>query len=124
MNTANTVIMILAAHVPMTVEQVDWNETELVLRGMGWNMSILTPWRILQNGKFVFGSDCAAVSEVASLLNGNSIIECKGQSSSAILDPALVLSSGHVLEIFSAAPLEPWTLFVRDFGRYVASPAE
>lgn len=124
MTIAAIAIQTLTERTPIGVEWAEWNETELLLGGADWNMSVLTPWRLLHQGKFVIGSDNTAAIDVIKVLKGNLIVGCKSQSSSEVLDPALLLGSGHILEIFSAGPLEPWTLFFRDKGRYVASPTD
>jgi hypothetical protein len=108
---------------PVALLRVEWNDPTLFLAGSGWSLSLTTPWRVVSEGRLVVGSDEAALDLVQKSLQDKMIISCELQSTHAPLDIALILEGGAVLEVFSAAYLEPWTLFLEGRGLFVASPS-
>lgn len=124
MNVTSEAMRQLAERLPLKVLTAEWQDPVLLLQGADWHMSVMTPWRILHQGALLLGSDDAEPNVVADLLTGNLITRCQQQSSAAALDPLLIFSSGHILEIFSVGPLEPWVISLGDANLFVASPSE
>lgn len=123
MTVANEAIREVAHRLPLKVVSAEWQDPALLLHGDGWRMTVMTPWRVPLQGRLLLGSDNADSDEVAKLLAGNIVATCKSQSSDSFLDPSLGFVSGHVLEIFSVSPLEPWLLYLGE-EVFVASPSE
>lgn len=122
--TATQVIQIIRASLPAKVSQVDWQDPQLLLVGPDWALAVMTPWRVLYEGKFLFGSDDVEAAAIAEIFEENLITQCLQQSSTSPLDPSLVFAGGHVLEIFSVGPLEPWIFTGKGGAKFIASPAE
>jgi hypothetical protein len=108
---------------PVALLKVEWNDPTLFLAGSGWSLAITAPWRIVSDGRLVVGSDQAAADLVQKALLEKMVVSCELQSHHAPLDMALILEGGAVIEVFSAAYLEPWTLFLEGRGLFVASPS-
>lgn len=124
MTIANDAIRLAIEKLPLRVLRAEWRDPVLLLHGAGWRMTVTTTWRLLFQGRFVFGSDNIEPEMVDCLLTNNLITDCRWQSSLAHLDPLFVFSCGHVLEVFSVSAIEPWLLSFGDENLFVASPSE
>lgn len=108
---------------PLEVSSVVYADPCLIINGPGWRLRLLTAWRVVDSGKFLLGSDEVDAALLPAIFTGNKIVECRSQSSTVDFDPALVLATGHVLEVFSVSALEPWIFSIDGIGPFVASPS-
>lgn len=108
---------------PLAVSSVVYADPCLIIIGPGWRLRLLTAWRVVDTGIFVMGSDEVDAALLQTLFTGNEIVDCRSQSSTVNFDPALVFSTGHVLEVFSVSAVEPWIFSVDGIGPFVASPS-
>lgn len=115
---------VFSRSLPLSIDDVEWDDTVLRIGGRGWSLVILSPWRVVRAGRMAIGCDQAEASAVRAALAGKFIDACVAQSPHAPLDLALVLSSGAVLEVFSVHPLEPWSLRLPGGGTFFALPGE
>lgn len=124
MKIATRALTALTEHLPLKIESIQCNDPILVLIGMDWSIALMAPWRILLDGKMIAWGDKPDPAQLEPLLSGNAIIGCDFQGKYSQLDPVLVLDSGHVFEIFSSSPLEPWIVQLDGNRTYVAEPSE
>lgn len=122
--TATDVLQIIRMSLPAKATQIDWQNPQLFIAGTDWTLAVMTPWRVLYQDRLLFGSDDVEAAAVAKIFEGNLITQCLQQSSTSPLDPSLVFASGHVLEIFSVGPLEPWIFSSADGRKFISSPSE
>lgn len=94
MTVANEAIREVAHRLPLKVASAEWRDPVLLLHGDGWRMTVMTPWRVLLQGRLLWGSDNADSDEVAKLLTGNIVATCRSQGSDSSLDPSLGFASG------------------------------
>ncbi|MDH5822491.1 hypothetical protein QFW77_05735 [Luteimonas sp. RD2P54] len=109
---------------PAAILNIEWNGASLIVGGLGWSLAVTSPWRVVAEERMLLGSDDATHELVVELLQDKMVIGCETQGRHAPLDLALMLEGGKVLEVFSVAYLEPWTLSLSGSGVYVASPSE
>lgn len=124
MTSAVPVVKEFANRLPAAILNFEWNDPILVVGGVGWSLAITSPWRVVTADRLVLGSDNATQESVGAHLHDKMLVSCDVQSRHTSLDLALVLEGGEVLEVFSVAYLEPWTLSLSGEGMYVASPSE
>lgn len=124
MTSAQQAMRAISNRLPLKVLYVDWEDPTLILRGDGWRVSIMTAWRVVLEGRLIVGSDAVDEAALRAALNRTLITGCGVQSTVAGPDPTFVFATGHVLEVFSVGPLEPWVALIEGAGLFASSPSE
>lgn len=96
---------------PLRVQTVEYNDPMVVIAGPGWSLSIACPWRLTRAGLLIcaYGDENAA-SRMARLV-GHDVTEVGPQGRHEVSrDPALALTDGYLLEVFSDTDLDPWVM--------------
>jgi hypothetical protein len=114
----------LADRLPLKIQSVQCNDPVLVQIGDDWSVALTAPWRSLLKGKMIAWGDKPDPAQLNGILCGNAVVNCDFQGRCSQLDPALILATGHVLEFFSSATLEPWIVRLDRDKIYVAEPSE
>ncbi|MDO5068111.1 MAG: hypothetical protein Q4D96_12590 [Propionibacteriaceae bacterium] len=84
---------------------------DINLVGRGWGFVAYRGWRVLNpDGTLAYAWSTPGVEELVTDLVGLSVAEVAPQSRVTMADPALLLSDGRWLEVFSRDPLAPWTM--------------
>lgn len=124
MNAAMEALQQLVDRGGLLVVTISWNDPVLILSGSGWRLRLMTAWRVLFEGKYLLSSDDKIDEhQLRSIFSGNQIVACSSQSRFSGFDPACEFKSGHVLEVFSTSPIEPWIIFSEREGAVVPSPS-
>ena len=105
-------------YLPLVVEEVECDGPTLHFSGDNWSFSAISAWRIVQNNKFIFGSDDEENLKVSELIKNSIITHVEPQSSNFPVDPAFCFADGHRLEIFSDACFDTWTFRIPDEPLY------
>jgi len=108
---------------PMVIRQASYTDPSLSLVGDQWSFNSQSSWRVTRHGVLEFGwSDVGAPDQVWNLI-GLSIVSVAPQSLRMQGDPALELSSGQWVEIFSDHAVDPW-VFGLPAMTFVGSPSD
>ena len=108
-------------HLPVQVSDASYADPVLNLYGDDWNLTVLTAWRVVGPQGLEFSAYSPDASHRVQCLVGSTISRIGAQSAYGPVDPAFVLSSAQVLEVFSLEATEPWVF--RIAGQvWVASP--
>lgn len=112
-----------AAHLPLPIASAEWTDPELVLAGDGWGLTVASPWRVARHGTLLFSWSSEGADDLIWDLVGHTITAITAQSTTAATDPALILTGGLVLEVFSDVAVDPWVLRLPGIT-YVGSPTD
>ena len=114
----------VAERAPLAVASADYQEPSLSLSGDSWSFSTLSPWRLLTaDGTVASSWKTRDAREAVSGLIGVEIVGVRSQGRLLTSDPALVLSDGRRLEVFSDHHTDPWVLSVPG-NTFVGSPSD
>lgn len=108
-------------HTPLILDEIICDGGNLVFRGTNWHFSAITSWRLIRSNKFLCGSDIDT-HEIINLLRDASIIRIEPQSIAFPVDPALFFDNGCIIEVFSDASYDTWTLQMPDEPLYDFAP--
>lgn len=99
---------LISTTLPLDIETIESNNSNLNIIGKGWNFSTTGNWRIIKNGKLVRGCFDDEVIEQLALLKASSIVSIEIQSNHFPEDPLFKFANGYELEVFSTTIVEPW----------------
>ncbi|RRD48393.1 hypothetical protein, partial [Arachnia propionica] len=95
----------------------------LRLLGEAWYFSASPGWRVVNpDGTLAFAWSTPGVEDLVAGLVGLCVVEVVPQSRVTAADPALRLSDGRWLEVFSGNPLIPWTMRIGS-GVFTGAPS-
>lgn len=95
----------------------------VTLLGQGWNFAAGRGWRVVNpDGTLAFAWSTPGVEDLVAGLVGLRVVEVVPQSRVTAADPALRLSDGRWLEVFSGNPLIPWTMRIGS-GVFTGAPS-
>lgn len=103
-----TLIGELSGLLPLAIREASFADPTLTLAGDGWAFSTVSAWRVTRAGLLVYGWSDSSASDRVWDLCGQAIVSVSAQSSLMSGDPALQLSGGDWLEVFSDHPTDPW----------------
>jgi hypothetical protein len=111
---------IIKEKAPLTIIESTWDGDTLTIVGSNWSGSFSCGWRLSDSHNVRFGcwDKFSFLGEIRPLLVGNSLIDCKFQSTLVGVDPLFTLSNGLFLEIFSLDTFEPWVLRLPDAATF------
>jgi hypothetical protein len=115
----------LAPMLPLTITEAAFVDPTLTLAGDGWAFSSPSAWRVI-NGRildFGWSWSSADAPDLVWDLCGLSIVSVAPRSSVMGGDPALELSDGRWLEIFSDHAVDPWSMRLPNIT-FVGSPSD
>lgn len=113
----------LADLLPLRISEASFADPVLTLAGDNWALNSLSAWRVTKDGVLVYGYSYPDAADRVWDLCGQSIVSVAAQSALMRGDPALGLSTGEWLEIFSDHPTDPW-VFRLPAGTFVGSPSD
>jgi hypothetical protein len=113
----------LSELLPLKIEEATFADPTLTLAGNGWAFSSISSWRVSKGGVLLFGWSDRSAAERIGDLSGQSVVSVAAPSSLIRADPALELSSGEWVEIFSDHPTDPW-IFRLPSMTFVGSPSD
>lgn len=97
-------------HLPLKIKKASWNDPILHFYGKEWSFYTLAAWRLYFNDTFKYGSFDGKNPEIARILRHTSISKISVQCPNFPVDPLFYFADGHVLEIFSDASYDTWTI--------------
>ncbi len=96
---------------PVSVEEVEVDDPNVLLVGQNWSVAILCPWRLTRGGALIASSEDRDAEASLRQLVGALVVDVGAQSSSGVSDdPLFVFQDGSLLEIFSDTGLDPWVV--------------
>lgn len=110
-------------HLPAVIAEASFNDPVLNLVGDAWYLTVTTAWRVSGPDGLEFGAYTPDASDRVWDLIGLAVVEIAPQSPSSLVDPAFILSTGLILEVFSLDSVEPWIFRIAD-QIWVASPTD
>ena len=102
-------ISLIREHLPLRIATASLHQGILMISGDNWSFATESAWRVASSVGFEFGSGSDPSDAQVAVLVGQSVIGAE-PFGAANLDPCFTLSSGYVLESFSATDFEPWHL--------------
>jgi hypothetical protein len=124
MTTITEIVRRLESCCPTRLVALDWEDPILVLTAEAFRITCTCSWRVVDGERMVAGWEDAQVPGLLHSLVSESVVGVTLQARNAPLDPAFKLSSGRIIELFSAGALEPWVLRVTGSPTFVASPTD
>jgi hypothetical protein len=108
-------IAAVTKRLPLRLRQVEWTDPTLTVLGdEGFALNATCPWRVTAPDGIPFGWASPEAGDLVHDLAGLDVVAVERQARRAPADPAFVLSSGWVLELFADTAVDPWTLRVGD----------
>ena len=102
-------IRVIRDHLPLAISHAILDEWALLIGGDSWSFATSSAWRVASPSGFEFGSGSSPTEDQIASLVGQTVVSVQSFGT-ANLDPSFTLSSGMVLESFSATDYEPWEL--------------
>ena len=109
---------------PLNLESSEWNDPVLHFYGKNWGFSTMSPWRIVQNNRLLFGWSDETVENVINKIKNYTIVSIQIQSNDFPVDPVFIFSNGYRLEVFSTFYLDPWVFQLPSGAFYNGNPSD
>ena len=105
-----TLIDLSESLLPLSVNEVSWDEDTLSIAGSDWSFSTKGAWRIVDEESILAACWDKDVSDFVDKVGKLAIVAIETQGQTLNIDPVFRLSDNTWLEVFSTESVDPWVL--------------